>query len=149
MFCYFFVIIFRKVFPVFPTASSNDLIYIDIYASCFTTRSRPTTMRRKVTILFTLKISFMHLLVVSMEAPLNGFLKVIMSWSMIHRLCLFRLEIYSLRHVITYKVLSSCTLYSTLSRGLPFLECLCTSVGMKVTDKLFRTILLILNNIIV
>ena len=51
--------------------------------------------------------------------------------------------IYSLRHTITHKVL-----YSNLSRGLPFLECLSTSVGIKVTDNSFRTIL-ILNSLIV
>ena len=78
-----------------------------------------------------------------MEAPLNGFLRVIMSWSVINLSCLFRLEIYSLRHTIRHKVL-----YSNLSRGLPFLECLSTSVGIKVTDKSFRTIL-ILNSLIV
>ena len=47
LFCYFFVIIFKKVYLVFPTASSNDLIAIDIYALCYTARSHPTTMRRK------------------------------------------------------------------------------------------------------
>ena len=32
-------------------------------------------------------------------------------------------------------------LYFNLSRGLPFLECVNTSVGIKVTDRSFRTIL--------
>ena len=32
-------------------------------------------------------------------------------------------------------------LYFNLSRGLPFLECFNTSVGIKVTDRSFRTIL--------
>ena len=51
LFFYFFVIVFKEVFPGFPTAVSNDLIYIDIYAFCFTTRKRPTTMRRKINII--------------------------------------------------------------------------------------------------
>ena len=78
----------------------------------------------KLTILFSMKISLIHLLIVSMETPLNGFLRVIMNWSVVNPSCLFRLEICSLRHVITHKVLSSYALYSNLSRGLPFLECL-------------------------
>ena len=96
-----------------------------------------------------MKISLIHLLTVSVEASLNGFLRVIMIWSVVNPSCLFPLEIYSLRHAITHEVLSSYSLYSNLSRGLPFLECLSTSVRMKVTDKSFRTILLILNNLIV
>ena len=38
----------------------------------------------KLTILLTMNISLIHLLIVSMEAPLNGFLWVIMSWSVVN-----------------------------------------------------------------
>ena len=103
----------------------------------------------KLTKLFTVKVSLIHLLIVFMEAPLNGFLGVIMSWSVVSPSCLFCLEIYSFRHAITHKVLSPYALYSNLSRDFPFLECSSTSVGIKVTDKSFRTILLMLNNLIV
>ena len=75
-----------------------------------------------------------------MEAPLNGFLRVIMSWSVVKPSCLFHLEIYSFRHVITHIVLSLYGLYSNLPRGLPFLKCLIVSGVIKVTDKSFRTI---------
>ena len=47
-FCYFFFIIFKKSFSVFPAASSNDLFDTDIYALCYTARSRPRTMMRKI-----------------------------------------------------------------------------------------------------
>ena len=40
--------IFKKVFSVFPLASSNDLIDIDIYALCYTARSHSRTMKRKI-----------------------------------------------------------------------------------------------------
>ena len=77
----------------------------------------------KLTILFIVKISLIHHLIVSMEAVLNGFLGVIMNWSVVNPSCSFQLEIYSFRHAITHKVLSSYSLYSNLPRGLPFLEC--------------------------
>ena len=105
IFCNFFVIKYKKVFLVFPTASFNDLIYTDINAFCFTTRSRLTTMRRKINsfihnedifILIRLIVYLWKLL------SLNGFLSVIMSWSVVNPSCLLRLEIYSLRHAITY-----------------------------------------------
>ena len=48
IFCNFFFIIYEKVFPVFPIACSNNLIYIDITTFCFTTRSCSTTTRRKI-----------------------------------------------------------------------------------------------------
>ena len=81
-----------------------------------------------------MKISLIHLLFVSVKAPLNGFLRVIMSWPVVNLSCLFRLEIYSLRHAIAHKVLSSYALYSNLSIGLPFLECFSTSVSIKVNN---------------
>ena len=84
-----------------------------------------------------------------MEAPLNGFLMVIMSWCLANPSCLFFLEINSFRQFITHKFLSSYTLYSNLSGGVPFLERLSASVGKNVTNRSFRTILLILNSLIV
>ena len=88
----------------------------------------------KQTILFTMKICLIHLLIVSMESPLNGFLRVIMNWFVVNPSCLLHLEKNSLRHAVTHRVLSSYSLYSKLSRGFPFLECLSTTVGIKVTD---------------
>ena len=109
----------------------------------------PQLRGEKLTVLFTAKIFLIDFVVVLMEAPLNGFLRVIMSWSVVSSSYLFHLEIYSFRHAIRCKFLSSYYLYSNISRGLPFLECLSTSVGKKVTVKSFRTIFLILNNLIV
>ena len=103
----------------------------------------------KSIILFSIKISLTHLLIVSIDAPLNGFLSVIMSWSMFKPTCLSRVVRYSLRHDIIHHFLSVYDLYSNLSRGLPFLECFNTSVGIKVTDRSFRTILDTLNNLTV
>ena len=100
-------------------------------------------------ILFSIIKSLTHLLTVSINAPLNGFLSVIMSWSMSKPTCLSHLVRYSLRHDIIHSFLSVYDLYSNLSRGLPFLECFNTSVGIKVTDRSFRTILDTLNNLTV
>ena len=52
-----------------------------------------------------MKISLIHLPIVSMEAPLNGFLWAIMSWPGVNLSCLLPLEIYSFRRAITHKVL--------------------------------------------
>ena len=60
--------------------------------------------------------------------------------------CLVR---YSLRHNIIHNFLSVYDLYSNFSRGLPFLECFNASVGIKVTDRSFRTILDTLINLTV
>ena len=98
-------------------------------------------------IIFSIKISLTHLLIVSIDAPLNDFLSVIMSWSMFKPTCLSCVVRYSLRHDIIHHFLSVYDLYSNLSRGLPFLECFNTSVGIKVTDRSFRTILDLLNNL--
>ena len=50
-----------------------------------------------------MKLPLIHLVIVSMETPLN---------------------------CITHKVLPSSAFYSNLSRGLHFLECLSTSAGI-------------------
>ena len=44
-------------------------------------------------------------------------------------------------------VLSEFYLYSNLSKGLPFLECLNTIAGLKITDRPFKTILDTVNNL--
>ena len=103
----------------------------------------------KSIILFSIKISLTNLFIVSIDAPLNGFLSVIMSWSVFKPTCLSRLMRYSQRHDIIHNFLSVYDLYSNLSKGLPFLECFNTSVGIKVTDRSFRTILDTLNNLTV
>ena len=54
---------------------------------------------------------------------------------------------YSLRHDITHNFLSAYYLYSNLSKGFPFLECLNTVAGLKVTDRSFKTILDTVNNL--
>ena len=100
----------------------------------------------KSIILFSIKISFTYLIIVSIDDPLNGFLSVIMSWSVFKITCLSWLVRYSLRHDIIHNFLSLYDLYSNLSRGLPFHECFNFSVGIKVTDSSFRTMLDILNN---
>ena len=101
----------------------------------------------KSAILFSIKISLTHLLIVSIDAPLSGFLRVIMSWSVFKPTCLSCLVRYSLRYDIIHNFLSVYYLHSNLSRG--FLECFNTSVGIKVTDRSFRTILDTLNNLTV
>ena len=103
----------------------------------------------KSTILFSIKISLTHLLIVSIAAPLNGFLRVMMSWFIFKRTSSSRLVRYSLRHDIIRNFLSAYDLYSNLYRDLPSAECFNTSVGIKVTDRLFRTILNTLNNLTV
>ena len=148
MFCYIFVIIFKKVYSVFPTASFDYFIDIDIYALAILLEATRQLWGEKLAILFTVKKSLIHFVIVLVEASLNGLLRVIMSWSAVNPSCLFRLEVYSFRHAITHKVLSSHHIYSNLSRSLPFPECLSTSVCKKVTNKSFRTILLTLNNLI-
>ena len=72
-----------------------------------------------------------------------------MSWFMFKPTSLSRLVRYSLRHDITRNFLSAYDLYSNLYRGLPFVERFNTSVGIKVTDRLFRAILDTLNNLAV
>ena len=46
-----------------------------------------------------------------------------------------------------HNVLSEFYLYSNFSKGLPFLECLNTIEGLKVTDRPFKTILDTVNNL--
>ena len=46
-----------------------------------------------------------------------------------------------------HNFLSAYYLYTNLSKGLPFLECLKTVLGIKVTDRSFKTILDTLNNL--
>ena len=94
-----------------------------------------------------MKISLIHLLIVPMEVPLNGFLRVIISWSVVNLLCLLCLEIYSLRHAITLESYPH-MLYIQTYPDVSVFECFSTSIVMKVTDKSVRTILLILNNLI-
>ena len=98
-------------------------------------------------ILFSAKISLIHLLVVSIDAPLSGFLRVIMTWSVFKPTRLSRLTRYFLRHDIMHNFLSAYELYSNLSKGLPFLEFFHTSVGIKMIDRSFKTILDTLKNL--
>ena len=51
----------------------------------FTTRSHPATMKRKV--LFIVEISLTDLHIISMEVPLNGFLRVLKSWPVVNPTC--------------------------------------------------------------
>ena len=65
---------------------------------------------------------------------------------MVKPTCLPCLARYSLRHEVVHDFLSAHYLYSNLSRASLFLECFNTSIGIKVTDKSFKTILDLLNN---
>ena len=103
----------------------------------------------KSTILFSVKISLTHLTIVSISAPLNGFLSVIKSWSVFKTTCLSHLMRYSLRHDIIHKFLLVYDLNSKLTKRLPFLEWFYTSGDIKVTDRSFRTILDTINNLTV
>ena len=88
----------------------------------------------------------------TMDEPSNGFCSTIMSCSAFKSHCLSFLARYSLRHDIMHNLLSAYNVYIyiyiyKLSKGLPFLECLNTAVGIKVTYTSFKTILDTLNNL--
>ena len=139
----------KKFFRFFQQPpSSISLILTSMFFDLLVEAARQLR-GKKLTILLSVKISLTHLFAVSMNAPLNAFLSVIISWSVFKPTCLSRLARYSLRHHIMHSFLSAHDLYSNLSRGKPFLECFITSAGIKVTDKSFKTILNLLNNLTV
>ena len=72
-----------------------------------------------------------------------------MVWPIFKRTCLPRLVRSSLRHDIMHDFSSEYDLYSNMSKGLPSLECLNTSVGIKVIGRWFRTMLHSPNNLTV
>ena len=132
IFCYFFVIEFKKVFPVFPTASSNYLIYIDIYAFCFTTRSRPTTMRRKISNIIHYEDIFNPSSLCIYESSFKWFSEGDNELACGQPLMLISPGNIFLKTCYN-TILSSYALYSNLYISLSFLECLSTTVGIKVT----------------
>ena len=85
--------------------------------------------------LFSVEISLTQLLIASMDVPLNGFLSKIMSWSVFRPTCLSRLARCFLRLDIMHNFLFVYDLYSSLSRGVPFLDSFNTFVVTKATDR--------------
>ena len=149
MFSLDFIIIDEKVFLIFETTSFEHFINVNLHVLYFTCWGCTAAMGKRSPILFSIKISLVHLLIVSIHSPLNGFLSVIMSWSVFRPTYFSRLVGYSLRHDIIHNFLSVYHVYTNLSGYLSFLECFNTSVGIKVTDRSFRNILDTLNNLTV
>ena len=94
IFCNYFFIICKKVFPVFQQPLLIILSILTSMHFALLLEAARQLWGEKLTILFTMKIYLIHLLNVSMEAPLNGFLRVIRSWSVVNPSCLLWLEIY-------------------------------------------------------
>ena len=111
------------------------LSIFSIWTSIFCLPTNLVTIRRKFYNTIQCKDILDSLFIITMDVPLNGFCSIIMSWSAFKSHCLPFLARYSLRHDI---MLSAYYVYIyKLSQGLPFLECLNTVVGIKVTDRSF------------
>ena len=80
---YDFIIIYIKVFFFWDFFNNLVLVYFQFGPPCsaLLIDSAWWLWGENSTILFSVKISLTHLLIIPVDVPLNGFLSIIMSWS--------------------------------------------------------------------